>query len=91
MTKDPDVAREITYDTMLRNCDGLLDWARRHNYDPRRNASDSHGVTLRHDPYVGFYRSTKAAEGEHTYTTAPEPPGRRCSVPVSPSTRKEQS
>ena len=65
MTKDPDVAREITYDTMLRNCDGLLDWARRHNYDPRRNASDSHGVTLRHDPYVGFYRSTY--EGKPCY------------------------
>ncbi len=44
-------ARQISYETMLKYCD-LPGWARQHGYDER-----SPGVTLRHDPYVGYYKS----------------------------------
>lgn len=46
----------ITYSTMLRNCDGLLDWAVSNGYSRKTNQGS--GVTLRNDPYVAYYTST---------------------------------
>ena len=47
--------REVSYQTMLRNCDGLLMWAKSKGYDPRVNVGS--GITLRDDPYVAYYKS----------------------------------
>jgi hypothetical protein len=56
--RDHESCREVTYRTMLRNCVALIDWSVQNGYDRRVNAADSHGLTLRNDPYVAYYRST---------------------------------
>lgn len=48
-------AVEVSYDTMLRHCD-LLSWAIEHGYEARSNQGS--GITLQHDPYVSYHRST---------------------------------
>jgi hypothetical protein len=55
--RDHPSCRDVTYGTMLRHCNGMLQWAIDHNYDSRSNAADSHGLTLRSDWAVGYYRS----------------------------------
>jgi hypothetical protein len=47
--------REITYETMQRNCEGLLLWANSKGYEKRANIGS--GLTLRSDPYVAYYKS----------------------------------
>ena len=49
-------AKDVTYGTMLRNCDGLLDWAVEKGFSRRVNQGS--GVTLRLDPYVSYHKST---------------------------------
>lgn len=55
--RDHEACREVSYSTMLRRCAGLLEWAVENNYDRRSNAANSHGLTLRNDWHVGYYRS----------------------------------
>lgn len=49
--------QNVSYRTMLKHCDGLLDWAEEHGYDLWRNAADSHGLTLRDDWAVSYHKS----------------------------------
>jgi len=49
-----DTETDITYSTMLRNCEGLIDWAVNAGYDRRA----SQGLTLKGDSYVSYYKST---------------------------------
>lgn len=52
MRDHPD-QREIGYKQMLRQCAGLLQWAREQGYDLRNNV----GLTLRDDWHVSYHRS----------------------------------
>jgi hypothetical protein len=47
-------AEDSTYQAMLNNCDGLLDWAEEKGYFRHKNG----GITLEHDWHVWFFRST---------------------------------
>lgn len=49
--------REVSYRTMLKHCSGILDWAEQHNYDRRKNAAGSHGLTLKGDWAVSYHKS----------------------------------
>lgn len=49
-----EASAQVTYRTMLRNCRDLLEWAYNHGYCLRSN----HGLTLRGDWHVAYYRST---------------------------------
>ena len=46
-------ATETNYTTMLRNCDGLLDWAVDHGYARHYKQ----GLTLKQDWHVSYHRS----------------------------------
>lgn len=48
-------AIEIKYETMLQHCTDMLDIAEQIGY-ARRSDTD-HGLTLKNDPYVGYYKS----------------------------------
>jgi hypothetical protein len=47
-----DTATDVTYETMVRHCEGLIDWALSKGYDRRRDQ----GLTLKDDSYVTFNR-----------------------------------
>jgi hypothetical protein len=49
-----DAATETTYETMVRNCEGLLEWAVGQGYERRSNK----GLTLKNDWHVAYHRST---------------------------------
>jgi len=55
--RDHPAERRVTYETMLKHCDGLLDWAHDNNYDLRSDAADSHGLTLKNDWAVSYHKS----------------------------------
>ena len=50
-----DIAVDVTYETMLKNCRGLLEWADQQGYE--RSTSQGSGVTLKRDPHVSFHKS----------------------------------
>lgn len=56
-TRMIDEAREVTYRTFRRQVgvDELDRWSKEHGYVLSRR--HGHGATLKHDPYVAFYRS----------------------------------
>ena len=54
-------AVDVNYSAVLRNCHGLIWWAELRGY--RRNVN--HGLTLKDDWHVGFYKST--FEGKPCY------------------------
>jgi hypothetical protein len=56
-----ETAVESSYDQMVRHCAGLLDWAVDHSYERHPN----HGLTLKDDWHVAYYRST--FEGRKCY------------------------
>lgn len=58
LTKMIEVAQEVKYETMLSRCQGLLDWALKHQYEMDRR----HGLTLRQDWHVSYYKSTILGE-----------------------------
>lgn len=45
---------EVTYETMLKHCDGMLDKAEELGYE--RKSSIGHGLTLKADWHVGYYK-----------------------------------
>jgi hypothetical protein len=53
--RDHEDEQEVTYDTMLRHADGLLDWAVDHNFE--RRSTSGHGLTLKNDWSVSYHRS----------------------------------
>ena len=53
LTKMIDNAIDVTYEEVLDNCNGVLEWADRLGYD--RNAKD--GLTLKDDWHVGYSKS----------------------------------
>lgn len=53
--RDDDRMLDVTYETMLRNCRGLLEWAQDHGYELRENIGS--GLTLRNDWSVGYHKS----------------------------------
>jgi hypothetical protein len=48
-----DQAVDVSYERMLRNCVGLVEWALGKGYDRSR----TQGLTLKDDWHVGFYQS----------------------------------
>jgi len=48
-----EAAKDSTYQTVLRNCSGLLEWATSLGYEK----SSKQGLTLKNDQYVGYSKS----------------------------------
>lgn len=59
-----EAAEEITYAQFVRNCEGVDEWAKAHNYDSPHTPS-SHGLKLKDDWHVSFHRSNW--DGEPCY------------------------
>ncbi len=57
INKMRDQAIKISYKTILRHCNNLKEIATNLNYDLRKNAKNSHGITLFNDWAVSFYKS----------------------------------
>jgi hypothetical protein len=54
LTEMIDNATDSNYNAMLRNCKGLLEWAREKGYE----RSVRQGLTLKNDWHVSYHRST---------------------------------
>ena len=52
-----DQAIKISYKTMLKHCNSLKEKAKELGYDLRKDSKNSHGITLKNDWHVNFYKS----------------------------------
>lgn len=48
-----ELAKSVTYRTMLRHCEGLLEWARNQGY----SRSSNQGLTIQNDFHVSYWKS----------------------------------